>query len=319
MGRWFSIRKRKRTGTTVPARAVCGYRVYTPVFASLFLLLTGYVALAQASEQVINSSSRHSPESLKNKACLECHRVRDSQLVAAWRSSAHARTEQPVNCVACHGNNHKNAAIRARRDVTCIHCHGGAKAPVVHSYTTSKHGVLTRLQHDSLDRPLASANYRAPGCAYCHMHAGNHDINAIVRVWKPEADTTPAELDRVQSATRAVCQDCHAPRYVSRLFLNGERMLNIGRMKVREAAAILERAGKEADKAELNTAHKQFEKMRSKHLKNLYLGVAHQSPDYQWWHGHPALDGDLLRIKGELGRLRRMKNLNAGGQVGVPR
>jgi len=46
--------------------------------------------------------------------------------------------------------------------------------------------------------------------------------------------------------------------------------------------------------------------MQSLHLKNVYLGVGHQSPDYQWWHGQPALDGDLLRIKGALGELHRI-------------
>jgi len=45
--------------------------------------------------------------------------------------------------------------------------------------------------------------------------------------------------------------------------------------------------------------------MQSLHLKNLYLGIGHQSPDYQWWHGQPALDGDLLRIKGAVGELYR--------------
>jgi len=301
MDRLFSVWKRELPGTTSPARVSCSYRVQIRFFVSLFLLLTGYAVLAQAGEQAPGGN-------FKNSACVECHLARDSELVDAWRSSAHARAEKPASCVACHGNNHKNAAIRARRDATCIDCHGGAKAPVVHSYTTSKHGVLVRLEQDNPDRPLASANYRAPGCAYCHMHAGNHDINAMVRVWKPEADTAPAELERVQDAERAVCQDCHSPRYVTRLFLNGEGMLNIGRMKVREAAAALELAASEESAAELNTARRQFEEMRSVHLKNLYLGVGHQSPDYQWWHGHPALDGDLLRIKGELGRLRRMKN-----------
>ena len=46
-----------------------------------------------------------------------------------------------------------------------------------------------------------------------------------------------------------------------------------------------------------------------KHLRNVYLGIGHQSPDYQWWHGQPALDGDLLRIKDYIGELYRIDNL----------
>jgi len=42
--------------------------------------------------------------------------------------------------------------------------------------------------------------------------------------------------------------------------------------------------------------------MQDETLKALFLGVSHQSPDYHWWHGHPALDGKLLQIKGELNK-----------------
>jgi hypothetical protein len=33
------------------------------------------------------------------------------------------------------------------------------------------------------------------------------------------------------------------------------------------------------------------------HLRNVRLGAGHQSPDYQWWHGQAALDGDLIRLR----------------------
>jgi hypothetical protein len=264
------------------------------------LLLAGMTALAAAAAQA--------PEGeFENSACLECHQGQNPALVAAWQASKHAATQTTVGCAACHGNTHTEAVARARRDSACIECHGGAKSPVVQSYTTSKHGILMRLEQDEWDwgQPLESANYRAPGCAYCHMHGGNHNVSAGVRAWKPLEDTGAAERERVQDALRAVCQDCHAPRYITRLFDNGERMLAIGRMKVREAAAALEQAGSGYGEAELAAAHDQFEKMQSLHLKNVTLGVGHQSPDYQWWHGQPALDGDLLRIKGALSELRR--------------
>jgi len=83
-------------------------------------------------------------------------------------------------------------------------------------------------------------------------------------------------------------------------------MLDIGRIKVREAAGMLEQAEGEFTGVELAAAREHFVRMQSLHLKNLYLGIGHQSPDYQWWHGQPALDGDLLRIKGALGELHRL-------------
>jgi hypothetical protein len=243
----------------------------------------------------------------ENSACLECHRQQDAELVVAWQESAHAKTQTPASCVDCHGNTHRNAAVRARRDRTCKDCHGGEDSPVIHSYLTSKHGILVRLEQDEWDwdRPLALANYRAPGCAYCHMHKGNHNVSASVRIWNPMEGTDAVGRERVQDALRAVCQDCHSPRYITRLFDNGERMLAIGRMKVHEAAEILEQAQGEFTGAELAGARAHFDRMQSLHLKNLYLGIGHQSPDYQWWHGQPALDGDLLRIKGAVGELHR--------------
>ena len=243
----------------------------------------------------------------ENSACLACHQQQSAELVAAWQESVHAATETTASCVDCHGNTHGDAATRARRDRTCTGCHGGESDPVTHSYSTSKHGVLVRLEEDEWDwdRPLAQANYRAPGCAYCHMHKGNHNVSASVRVWDALQGTGTAELERIQDATRLVCQDCHSPRYITRLFDNGENMLEIGHMKVREVASVLEQAEAEFNGAGLVPVREHFEKMQSLHLKNLYLGIGHQSPDYQWWHGQPALDGDLLRIKGALGELRR--------------
>ena len=269
-------------------------------FVSIVML--GFAALTSAGESA--------PEgNFENSACLECHRTRDAELVSAWRAGVHGAAGNTVTCVRCHGSAHEGAASRARRDDICAGCHGGALDPVVHSYATSKHGVIMHLEKDDWDwsRPLASANYRAPGCAYCHMHNGNHDVGKGVRVWDPIADSGAVERERVHAGMRMVCRSCHSPRYIARLLDNGERMLNIGRMKVREAAALIEQAGGDFSETALAEAKRYFSKMQSSHLKNLYLGVGHQSPDYQWWHGQPALDGDLLRIKSTVGELYRVR------------
>ncbi|MDT8387814.1 MAG: multiheme c-type cytochrome [Thiogranum sp.] len=247
----------------------------------------------------------------ENSACLACHDEQDSELVAAWRDSAHGSVETTATCVSCHGNDHAEVASRARRDASCIACHGGPRGPVVHSYTTSKHGVLVRLEPGDRKQPLSSANYRAPGCAYCHMHSGNHDVATVIRSWQPEQAVAVDERERVQDAQRSVCQDCHAPRYITNLFDNGERMLEIGHMKVREAAALMKQARADHEAAALQDAEQHFLRMKQQHMKNLYLGVAHQSPDYQWWHGQPSLDGDLIRIRGAIGLLRRLKALES--------
>ncbi len=243
---------------------------------------------------------------LSEEACRTCHAGRDEALVDAWRESAHGGTPAVAGCSACHGSDHAHVGVRARQDDACIDCHGGPKAPVVHSYATSKHGLILRLEQSEWDwrRPLRDAAYRSPGCAYCHLHDSEHDVGRSVR-------SDPMGPDRggtVADHLRGVCQECHAPRYVTRLFDNGEKMLETGRMKVREARRLLEEAAHRYDASTLAEGRALLATMQ-RHLRNVRLGVGHQSPDYQWWHGQPALDGDLLRLKGMLGALERERRL----------
>lgn len=237
---------------------------------------------------------------LSHEECITCHRSREPLLVAAWQQSVHA-TRQPVAwCTSCHGTDHAAAASRSRRNDSCIECHGGAGAPVVHSYSTSKHGTIMQLEQGGYDwnLPLREANYRAPGCAYCHLHDGNHALGAQA--------TNPASVPATPDMTSitGACINCHGPRYIARLHDTSARMIGVASMKLREARQLLDKHSAEhhpAAKAQLGTLIKQMEK----HLRNVYLGAYHQSPDYQWWHGQPALDGDLLRIKGIISGISR--------------
>jgi len=237
---------------------------------------------------------------LNNEQCIQCHEKTDATLIEQWRKSVHAKAETRVDCVACHGTAHDSVAIKARQDQACVECHGGEKDPVVHSYASSKHGSLMKIQAKQQDwsKPLSMANYRMPGCAYCHMHAGEHDISASVR------RDIMQKSEKVQDVMRAVCADCHAPRYIAHLLENGEAMLEIARMKVREADNLIRQAASEFSDQQLSPVREQRQKMQQ-HLANVGLGAGHQSPDYQWWHGQPALDGDLLRIKGMISELRK--------------
>ena len=245
---------------------------------------------------------------LENTACLQCHEEQDEGLIKNWQNSAHATADPVINCVSCHGKLHNDMADIARWDETCIDCHGGKKDPVVHSYLTSKHGTLMQLEKNTYDwnQSFELANYRAPGCGYCHMHQNNHNVSTTVRHDLMAELMSGLEAEKVRDKTRAVCQDCHSPRYITQLFSNGEAMLEIARKKVREANALIEQANNTFTDTEMGPAKKQFKKMQ-RHLRNVYLGVGHQSPDYQWWHGQPALDGDLLRIKDSIGELHRLK------------
>ena len=278
---------------------VC-FSKYTYLCQLFCLLIAGMFSFQVFAKENIAPTSTIS----ENSVCIQCHEKENNQLINDWLNSAHAKAKPVVDCISCHGNNHAQAVVTSRHDQTCIACHGGKDAPVVHSYSSSKHGTLMQLEKNSYDwnQSFVLANYRAPGCGYCHMHQSNHNVSTTVRHDLMNDLGTKSVTDRM----RTVCQDCHSPRYINRLFVNGEAMLEIARKKVREAKNLIELATTEYSAGELVPANRQFKKMQQ-HLKNVYLGVGHQSPDYQWWHGQPALDGDLLRIKDYLGELERLK------------
>jgi hypothetical protein len=207
--------------------------------------------------------------------CVECHSVRDAALVARWRAGPHAAT---ADCVSCHGDRH-GALPAARADTACTRCHDGA---VAHSYASAKHGVLVRIGGPDWTQPLQRGRHRSPGCAYCHQHDRDH------------GDTMDAS--RGPEVREWVCGGCHAPRFVREQLEAGDRLTAIADLKIAEAEQIAVRhpAGADAVADLLATARS--------HLRNVRLGAGHQSPDYQWWHGQPALDGDLIRLREAVGR-----------------
>ncbi len=229
--------------------------------------------------------------SFTNDNCVECHHKETPGLVSAWRAGPHANNEMPDGCVACHGDRHLISMETARKNITCITCHGGEGSTVSRSYFTSKHGVIVKLEEQrwNWSKPLADANYRAPTCAYCHMHEGGHGLAAN------------------DEAVDIACNDCHAPRYTEVITQAGKRALEIGSLKVTEAEtairSFLQRAG--VSKANATELEAMASRMRNETLASLRQGLGHHSPDYQWWYGQAALDGDLIRIKARITRLHR--------------
>jgi hypothetical protein len=92
-----------------------------------------------------------------------------------------------------------------------------------------------------------------------------------------------------------ICAGCHSPRYVREQFANGKRQLDIADLKLAEGETLITSAIEPKP-----DAFSELQKNLLHHRQNVLLGVGHQSPDYQWWHGQPALDGDLIRIRDAL-------------------
>jgi hypothetical protein len=118
----------------------------------------------------------------------------------------------------------------------------------------------------------------------------------------------PGAQETLLGWRRVVCGECHAPRYVAEQTHTGLRMIEVARMKLRETREVITRYQgvlPAENRFELDTL---LIGMQS-HGRNVRLEVDHQSPDYQWWRGQPALDGDLLRVKGLIGERERGREL----------
>jgi len=235
------------------------------------------------------------PGPFTESECINCHTERDPQLILQWQQGPHA-ADKGVGCGNCHGDRHQKSLSTARSDVSCIACHEG---PASHSYTTSKHGIITRLEKSKQDwqQPLQVGNYRAPGCSYCHLHAADH------------GDTMAAS--RGPEVRQWICSGCHSPRYVREQFASGKRQLEIADLKLTEGKALISSA-MDAQSPVLS----ELEQELIHHRQNILLGSGHQSPDYQWWLGQPALDGDLIRIRDAITESRR--RIRLGKQPNAP-
>ena len=257
-------------------------------FIACLLGILGMLVQPALAEEVLTDGPYTDEE------CVSCHTERDPDLIQQWRVSSHG-PESGSKCSSCHGNLHTGSTIKARQNNTCDGCHEG---PASHSYATSKHGVINSLESVKQDwrKPLQRGNYRAPGCSYCHLHDGDH------------GDTMMA--GRGPEVRQWICSGCHSPRYVRELFASGKRQLVIADLKLAEGTELIAAS----DNGQIDSLLKLRQSL-SRHHKNVLYGVGHQSPDYQWWHGQPALDGDLIRIRdaisGPLHQNESAENLQA--------
>jgi hypothetical protein len=181
------------------------------------------------------------------------------------------------------------AALPALAGKTCVDCHAGAAE---RSWALSKHGVIARIEAGRERR-------RTPDCGACHT--------LEAKAPAPQHYVKKTSRQEAREQAMAGCGACHSPRYVTEQLAAAQRGLAIGEMKRREAEVLVDAARKEMNTMELAQIEKLLATLRDENLRDLRFGLAHQSPDYQWWLGQAALDGSLLRIKGVLGEARRSR------------
>ncbi len=93
------------------------------------------------------------------KGCSGCHKIGIVDEKGEYRYGAAA-------CDSCH-TRHKFSKEEARKPEACLPCHMGFDHPQYEMWSTSKHGVIYRIEGDT---------GRAPKCQTCHMPQGNHRV-----------------------------------------------------------------------------------------------------------------------------------------------
>lgn len=153
----------------------------------------GFPSHALAMERAVDAKHFVDKPKAEVAACLQCHSV-------------------ATKCDSCH-TRHRFEAAEARRPEACLTCHSGPPHPDDETYFASAHGQKYLAEGAQWDwtKPLAKGNYPAPTCAYCHMHAGKHQVadKAIFRFGIREVNPKTAENKVKRRRWVAVCADCH--------------------------------------------------------------------------------------------------------------
>ncbi|WP_456369710.1 multiheme c-type cytochrome [Geoglobus sp.] len=182
------------------------------------------------------------------KGCSGCHKIGHIEEKEGYRYGAAA-------CDSCH-TRHKFSKEEARKPEACLPCHMGFDHPQYEMWSTSKHGVIYRIEGDT---------GRAPKCQTCHMANGNHSVMTAwgflaLRVpeddeewWKDrvtilqalgvlDEDGNPTERFEIVKAGKvarlskeewqaerermiAVCSQCHSENFAREQLEAGDKMI----------------------------------------------------------------------------------------------
>ncbi|MBF0348066.1 MAG: hydroxylamine oxidoreductase [Magnetococcales bacterium] len=167
----------------------------------------GFPSHALAMERVVDSKQFADKPKAETLSCLQCHSV-------------------ATKCDSCH-TRHRFDPAEARRPEACITCHSGPPHPDDEAYFSSPHGMRHTKDHKTWDwnKPLRPGNYPVPGCAYCHMRHGNHQV-ADKGVWKfgiRQINPGTAENRIKRKRWFETCADCHPPDVAFNFFRDLDR------------------------------------------------------------------------------------------------
>lgn len=154
------------------------------------------------------------------------------------------------NCTACHTRHTSSVAI-ARQPRTCGQCHLGPDHSQIEIYEESKHGVMFSAQEKLLDltvepKKLTTREMFVPTCATCHMSGINglgmtHDPSERLSYFLANAITTKRpNYAQAQAKMKQVCNQCHTPAVIDRVYTQAEQVVQTTNDKVNAAKTLMD-------------------------------------------------------------------------------
>ncbi|NNJ85086.1 MAG: hydroxylamine oxidoreductase [Gammaproteobacteria bacterium] len=134
----------------------------------------------------------------KAEQCIQCHEEITPGIVSDWRASRHARSEEPIYCNACHGNDHQQ--LRLPTPDECGRCHakqhGEFRDEARHGFPS--HVLAMERAVDTkhfADKPKAELQ----SCVQCHSVAT-----------KCDSCHTRHRFDAAEARRSEACITCHS-------------------------------------------------------------------------------------------------------------
>jgi hydroxylamine dehydrogenase len=154
------------------------------------------------------------------------------------------------NCTACHTRHTSSVAI-ARQPRTCGQCHLGPDHSQIEIYEESKHGVMFSAQEKLLDltvepKKLTTREMFVPTCATCHMSGINglgmtHDPSERLSYFLANAiSTRRPNYAQAQAKMKQVCNQCHTPAVIDRVYAQAEQVVQTTNEKVNVAKTLMD-------------------------------------------------------------------------------
>ena len=201
----------------------------------------------------------------------------------------------------------------------CEQCHMGPDHSQIEIYEESKHGVMFQAQEHllNLDAPpktLTTRDMFVPTCATCHMSGINglgvtHDPSERLSYYLASAVSEKRpNYAAAQAKMKQVCEQCHTPALVDRVYSQAEQVVQSTNQHVQAAQAIVNGLHKDGvlsgppfsqpiDFLYFDLWH--YDGRTSKH--GAFMGGA----DFVQWHGNYPMLQKMVELQSMAAELRR--------------